>query len=1058
MKTNPTLSQSIEHIMGVSKPQERSYKYQQVRSYSSKNVMLCDQYEREKYIKSLENIPITISDSIRYTHGRVGTLKDLYDLLYSPSNKDIEKIKRKVLYSTSNGERPVSDNAYHLWNGFQVIDMDIKDTEIARLLKEHIFNGLCTLPWFIGVALSSSGQGLHIYTKIQIPESVKEYQSLVRMFRVNFRHKYSTVYIACLKAKKLNITKEQLQKWMDISMFRPQQGVFIGFDENAMFSTSFFEDFIYVEFAGDGEWNTHKDLKDVFERWEYFDDLEDTKVEIVSQGPIDLQGRYHYKHTQRWRLANTLVSIYGLELGYKYLRAICDAKIKDDELRAICQTAHRHNKGADDDTIALLNTKHGFSIRTKNNDNHELLKVYEDIENPNEIFKPSSTSSFHIDANEYLGHISNKLEVEFQDHWISILEAGPGLGKTEFVKSLARKKKVMLVMPFTSTIQSKTEQDEFFKVAYGNKQINLNFPHGMATTIDKFSRLDPLDVNMAGYDYIFIDESHLLFISGYRDVMSNSLNLINQLQVPVILMTGTPTGEFLFFKGAHHVKVTKTDNRQKSLDIMVVQDSPSIVPQICAAMVQDLKDGNRILFPTNQGTSFAHGIAAGVKSLCLEQGIKEPNIQYYKRSNMGDDFMDTINHDATIEDIDILMCTSFLSVGVDILDKYDFRIYFSETCLPAECDQWCNRLRNNDLIARLYVALYDSAGNPNNITSYKKADFETTDEETRMAIDMVEMCNDYLQRDGLVHHYNNIIQRILRDNRYVRYDGILNQYKIDMVAFMLSIYENRLRDYCMQIPVFMRGMQCYGYDMRVQDVDDLGAVQIELKEHISSIVSEYKDFKTGIIEQIVSDLNNDLIYAFGEVLGNKLELRKGELSIGESCLYVPDIEVFNKIAPHIVSLYKHYDIQDIQDIFEFVRDGKKHYNMAELGRLRTLFNIVESKEARLLDIKFEEFMTDVYNFVDRSEALIPKAEYEQFFTDFIVAHHEVGELTHKKLNDIYIKVFRVLVNVRISKKGVRMSIREVLWQTRNEKNMSISDFVLNDFINQYIEILNSEKV
>ena len=38
---------------------------------------------------------------------------------------------------------------------------------------------------------------------------------------------------------------------------------------------------------------------------------------------FDTHTKVHYKHFERWRLANTLVKLYGKDTGYKYLRNIC---------------------------------------------------------------------------------------------------------------------------------------------------------------------------------------------------------------------------------------------------------------------------------------------------------------------------------------------------------------------------------------------------------------------------------------------------------------------------------------------------------------------------------------------------------------------------------------------------------------------------------------------------------------------------------------------------------------------------------------------------------------
>ena len=98
----------------------------------------------------------------------------------------------------------------------------------------------------------------------------------------------------------------------------------------------------------------------------------------------------------------------------------------------------------------------------------------------------------------------------------------------------------------------------------------------------------------------------------------------------------------------------------------------------------------------------------------------EINLQYYKKSNVGEQFMDDVNFEKTIKDTQILMCSSYLSVGVDILDRYKFSIYFEDLILPQEIEQYANRLRSNDLYINMYVSKKDSDGNPKPINKFKE--------------------------------------------------------------------------------------------------------------------------------------------------------------------------------------------------------------------------------------------------------------------------------------------------------------------------------------------------
>ena len=140
--------------------------------FSSPDLLSCTQEEREQYTKRLKECTVTLTANVKTTNGQPVTLDTIIDILTDPSKKKIQKINRNVVFGTSNGVRPTGDTAYELWNGWQVIDLDIKDAEMAKKLKAKIFKALHKCNWFLGVTYSSSGMGLHVYTKIAIPEEI----------------------------------------------------------------------------------------------------------------------------------------------------------------------------------------------------------------------------------------------------------------------------------------------------------------------------------------------------------------------------------------------------------------------------------------------------------------------------------------------------------------------------------------------------------------------------------------------------------------------------------------------------------------------------------------------------------------------------------------------------------------------------------------------------------------------------------------------------------------------------------------------------------------------
>lgn len=1090
-----SLEKALQSYRLLSAPAKMSWKQHYAdEEFSSPDRLLCDEYEQKQFSKRLEECNITICDSITAKEGKVCTLVDLVDLLSSPANKDIPKIHRKVLYSTDNGIRPIGNHAFELWNGFQVIDMDIKDAVLAGELKSFIFKTLYKCNWFLGITKSASGKGLHIYTKIAVPEE-DDINKKRLLYLTNFRHKYSFVYIACLGAMdKLNFTKEDLLKWMDLSMFKPQQGAFIGYDPHPLINTHFFEDFIYICFDSVEEighpeidWVTYPDLREIFRRWEWFEEStegDQPEVNVLDSGAdkISIYNKVHYKHHERWKLANTLVKLYGLNKGSQYLRAICSNAVPDKELQADCITAARHNKDVDIWAVNRLNNTHGFHIKLdiqdKGVEEADLLTAMDQAENPNSIVKSHHYYEFNIKKNQYLGDILD--DIMSCVGRLTLIEAGPGLGKTEMVKQLVKAgKKIMMIMPFTSTIKSKVEDQEGWYYSYGNKRPKLDVEHGLALTIDKFSRLNMMDIKAAGFDYIFLDESHLLFMSEYRPVMPKVIEMIRNSEVPIIMMSGTPTGELVFFNDIVHIHVIKEETRQKTLRINMVDDTSTLMYHMCRAMANDIANGKRILFPSNEGKLYSKRVEAGVKYfLEQEHAWFEPIVfHYYKRSQVGEVFMDDVNFKKTIKDTNILMCTTYLSVGVDIWDKFNFSIYFSDLCTAAECDQWCNRLRNNDLHVNLYVAKNDADGNPRFINKFKPMNFKLDEEEMKDMHSILRICNSALERNPEVSKYNSLVASIVRNNNYIVYDPVGCKYYIDEIAYKTTMFERKYRDYAQQLPVFMKGMQAYGYKVDVKDLGEFGVQGAEVFKDLKNMIKNANDeqiqLNTAHIEELLDLMSAGRLDIYKDVLNGRLSVVQGKEwkeDLNNNQIVVRDTEVFEKVVPIFLSLTKMFDVEDVKDIFEYCRRKNGSYNFAALNRFRALVNIINAKENNRLDLPIERFMEESYKFSETEKTT--KQELVEFINNFALSYArkestiqiliERAELTMKRLVDAFTGIFKCLINCSRPGKGgvINMSRVEILWQTREQKykDPSKNIYILTDFIDSMVDVSKPKNI
>lgn len=1057
--------------------------------FSSENALELSDEERIRYNNRLLECGITIFDNIKQTTGgHACTLLDLYNIIMDEHNKNVNKQFRRVVYSTANGERPVGKNAFDLWNGFQVIDMDIKNAELAKKLKKALFEHLKKYNWFFGIALSSSGKGLHIYTKIQISENERKDDTTKKIaYLANFRHKYSFVYIICEGVEQeLGFTSEELIKWMDLAMFKPQQGAFIPYDADAMFSTHFFEDFLYMDFDNvedmghpDVDWITKPELKELFSRWEWFEKDETGDMAItVKDAPeliTDTRMPYHYKHQERWKLANTLVKLYGYEMAYVYMRKICTG-VPNKELQADCTTANRHNKDIDIWAVNRLNSRHGFKIkinveRDENacNDVNDLIDSIDEIENPTILHESPNTKEFHITSKEYLGNIKNELLANCGN--ITLIEAGAGVGKTEMVKSIAREgHRIMLVMPFQSTLKAKVEPElsDGWQCVYGNRKVDLLSNSSISLTLDKFVKLNLLEIKENGFEYIFIDESHLLFQSKYRSVMPKVIEMVRNTTVPVIMMSGTPIGETVFFSDIVHLKVIKDETRKKEFHVILTHQPEDNTMHMLDSMAKDIVSGKRIIYPTNKGTLYKDRIEAKLKYL-LENKYdykKKVNVNYYKRENVGEEFMDEVNIEKTVKNTTVLLCSNFLSVGVDILDRYDFNIYFDELWMPQEIEQFANRLRSHDLFVYLFINQYDAEGTYLNRKSYKPLNMKYTDEELKFAKSVIDLCNSAIFRNGTEFKYNSLLASIVYMNKFIEYNEIEGKYYINDIAFKTAYFEDKYREFVEQLPILIKGMCTYGYLYTSEDRGKYIASKEEL-EGLNSASSEaqslYKETQTYLADEIMDMITEDRLTIYRDIVAGRYELIKSnewKEDLVNKKMYVKDVALFQRLVEYFVSLSKQYEPNETREIIDFCRNKNNTLNFASMDRMKKLINMVYSKKTKRLDLPIQSFMEKTLKFAEKK--VCKKSDIDKFVNDFSYNYMkaespdktmsiDMSEIVANQVVNTFKELFHCLIKVSKPKdKKVEMEPIELMWKTREEKDSEMytnsNIYVLAEFL------------
>ena len=1040
-------------------------------TYSSPNYNKCTKEEQENfYNDQLQLIECLVINSIYEKKGIIWNWYDIFKLLFDNTYKNVEKINRKVIYPTSSNQRPIGDNSYIMWNGLQIIDVDIKNADLAQKLKILLFDELNKYQWFLGICTSASGKSLHIWTKIT-PISFN-YENRKVEYLCNFRHKYSYIYIVLSKfAQQFGYTKDNIIDYMDMAMAKPQQGIFISSDDNALLNTNFRDLRLDVNFESafiTGQesinWISHPDLKEIFHKLEWFNtDRETDDVDVSSISGINdrdikkSHGKVHYKHAQRWQLANTLTSIYGYDKALQIMIEICKGTSKR-ELAGDVKTASIHNKPISSWAIKELNSEHGFNLQIKSSElyKNEIKEIEKEISEDSTVDPMSviNKNTNHVDLylkhNQYLSDIKDDIIANLSH--ITLLEAGAGYGKTEMIKSL--KSKTILILPFTSTIKAKVEADEKtsdWLYYYGAKRPTLDeilSNKNMSMTIDKFSKLNVMELDQANFEYIVIDESHLLFTSSYRDVMAPAIQRLANCKAKIIMMTGTPTGELLFFPGIKHIKVKKEDFRTKQFAIEMVPTKYEKMIEMCKSMAKDIIAGKKILYPTNKGNLYFEQITGLIQEyLNLYKYPDQLKAFYYKKSNYGDESMDNINVDKTIGNNDIIFCTTYLSVGVDICDRYSFSVYFNEPWIPQDIEQFANRLRNNDLYIKLFLEQEDSTGFPINYYHTLPLDLSISQKDLLLSRDLIRTCNDMLERNQEESKYNPLIQSLLASNRYLKYDENDCKYYIDETTYKLKVFEERYTEYSKQLEVLSNGMKYYGYEIIIKDHKDRvdEAKQEDVEEFLKLCRHNRYNYNTAETFKFLNHLNDGNIDTYKELLKGSYEIFKDEsykIEREENNIYASDIEILEKNIPIVIGLYKFYDCETIRDIFEYCIDKKQNrINYTKLNRIRRFVQIEYNRKRRRLDFPVLKFVKDSQNWA-RAHGSTNENEINKYLADYavgyansipnlIVEDKEYLETIFELTKDLW-KI--IILQSRPKNGNVGIVPFELLWQKKTDLN------------------------
>jgi hypothetical protein len=958
------------------------------------------------------------STNITKAHADTLSPHELFNVVKSEKFAKLAKDNRPVISQSLENSRPLQQNLEYLnWSGFQPIDLDIKNAAIAPLVKQILEKLLYKYSWVHSIALSTSKNGLHIYTytkPLALPDNTEMSASIQREYYLDtFEYKLMVVWKACMIVYdaliRLGVDKKDAEyahpilnkthttkDLIDTTSARISQLIIITADssisinENFVFDELMLPEILTIYQNVDDKYKINY-LRDAFnsirnrsnativdgvvqynENHEFDDSFKDSIIfnEETFEQLYDKCKPLHHDNVKRYRLAYTLAYLFDLkehgttkytQVEHIFLK-ICSGNPKfnrehkqwSNALKSAVDRNIAGNCPCIWSSVQELKNIHKFDIEVSIDDNKAIQQITDNntddkleyfIKTPVDYldyFKHTYTHEFALATDEYIGTYASQIEDALQ-YGTNLLIAPPGYGKTEFIKTLSAKHRVLLVEPYTSIISSKIEHSDLgFACFYGDRPLKMNGVVNVCMTFDKFTKIDIDEVSML-FDYVAIDESHLLCMSSYRGtVTADVIDKINALKTKVILMTGTNLAEHLFMKVKSSIHCYRPkDFRNKQLNFVVCQSNGDKLAKIAMHIASSLNNGKKVLFPTNKGNEYLERIVASAKSFYG----KSINAKYYKKDNQLADFVDSINSAGSIGEVEVLFCSNYLSVGVDINDTCKFDIIYDEQFTAQEIEQFNCRLRKLNIESYYYFSKTDSSGMPKNITLYEDLSLELTQDEN---LNFNDIKNLHMNGDDSDLALFDFFKYAFSMPYFIK-DPVSKKVHIHETCFRVHKFEEKWRAWAIQLNVVSTFLQKYNYNINVV------SNAIESDDNIDLAIASakeagrlYREQRNNLTQQLLKLANDDIAFEFvcncdySDIIdSDKFQIVKHKQKLK---LLNGDTTIFNTWRRIFRVLSRYYTRKTIFEIIDnYCFDGDS-YNISSSNRLIDALRVIKNTE------------------------------------------------------------------------------------------------------------------
>ena len=1042
-------------------------------------------------------------------HTLIYRTRTIGELLLEITNAEISsvnKAERQQIYMTYDGMRPAMEE-YHKWNGMQVFDIDLKfwikrcGGNIA-ILKEAIHNLMQEFHWYLWICTSASGNGLHIYTKVTPPHHVytlaTDNEYICQYWhQVSYATKLANVYdvlkrLHYITGNGINFTEFWFEK-KDVVMFeennleenryvdnvvsRITAGIRLSYDNHPLINHNFVDlhcglalgqtlDGYEVQQTIDRVIlrinQTTKNIDDNLAVQSPDDLIKKQKEKIDLSKFISLGGDMtaleplkKINYNTRYNVCNTLASIFGKE-GLPIAHTILDSTACKNvgEINSFYACAMSNRKEPTKFGLEIL--KKAGIIKTIEPEVIEAVESGFKYDLKRQIEKSLNNTNLDVtialNKDQYLGSRKDEIVEMLSGNYVNIIFSPPGTGKTELIKQLAKDgKRILLVLPYISVIKNKIETDEsiteMFDTFYGTTDIkDIEYGRNAVTTFDKFSRSNFEKLSKM-FDYIMIDESHLLFTSSYRiEATSNAIKKIKELffissndpfAAKLVLLTGTETGESSFFSQVANIIRISKPHLDKHMEFLICGDTLDSITRLASKAATLITEGYKLMIPTNKGEIYSEKIIGMIQYL-LQRPLK---YGYYKRSNTEQEICRLINSDNTVGDYDIVFCSNYLSVGVDINDKCKFASLYLGTFSGYEIEQFNARVRKTG-IRSIYCVTTNKADGTTNETLLQEPDLllKITDEDQLYFIDDKSIAG---AKTEFIASYDPVLHRIVTPGFSLMNGKIL----FNLEEYELMSFEDKY-SLCMEHPIKVaRELAKYGYKVSVStefeglslsEQETLKKMGIEaakeekVRKH-NLLVGTFVDLikQNSYINQHGLEFNNviDWIGKNSDKITEDRELTREVNGQIEPCfvqvifdifatpkeIFVRSREALEKMFPSAKYLIKRYSsVKALDIIFQYV-DDSGILKQKLFSRAINLLKLIDSSEANELADPIAKSLEKMYDFVDKFETR----------KDFRIGYETYQSIMEAWCNE-YIDALGIKINTKYGFDKIRDGLTEML--------------------------------